>query len=121
MRDIPPARKVRSGQGSSPHMTTTCSSGSECPLSCSLRWAVHSVTELITLGKHLPAEADEALLWLAEGIPPEEVREAVAAPARAKVDPADLAAALEHPEHESPVRHHSHRRRAGSDAGGTPG
>ena len=54
--------------------------------------------DLVTLGKHLPAEADEALLWLAEGIPPEEVREAVAAPAREKVDPADLAAALEHPD-----------------------
>ena len=53
---------------------------------------------MVTLGKHLPAEADEALLWLAEGIPPEEVREAVAAPARQKVDPADLAAALEHPD-----------------------
>jgi AAA domain/UvrD-like helicase C-terminal domain len=60
--------------------------------------AVRSITELVTLGKHLPAEADEALLWLAEGIPPEEVREAVAAPARLKVDPADLAAALEHPD-----------------------
>jgi hypothetical protein len=59
--------------------------------------AVGSVPELVALGKHLPAEADEALLWLAEGIPPEEVREAVTAP-RGEVDPTDLAAALEHPD-----------------------
>jgi hypothetical protein len=60
--------------------------------------AVHSIKDLVTLGKHLPAEADEALLWLAEGIPPEEVREAVVVPAKKKVDPADLVAALEHPD-----------------------
>ncbi|MGO9921584.1 MAG: UvrD-helicase domain-containing protein [Isosphaeraceae bacterium] len=60
--------------------------------------ALSSVTELVTLGKHLPAEADEALLWLAEGIPPDEIREAVASHARKKVDPHDLVAALEHPD-----------------------
>jgi len=40
--------------------------------------AVREVKDLVSLGKHLPAEADEALLWLAEGIPIEEVRDAVA-------------------------------------------
>ena len=60
--------------------------------------AVKSIRDMVTLGKHLPAEADEALLWLAEGIPPDEIREAVAMPTKKKVDPADLAAALEHPD-----------------------
>jgi hypothetical protein len=60
--------------------------------------AVGSITELAALGKHLPAEADESLYWLADGVPPEEIREAVAAPTDKKVDPADLAAALEHPD-----------------------
>ncbi|QDV37674.1 UvrD-helicase domain-containing protein [Tautonia plasticadhaerens] len=60
--------------------------------------SVRSVRELVSLGRHLPAEADEALLWLAEGIPPPEVREAVAVPAGGRVDPDDLAAALEHPD-----------------------
>ena len=60
--------------------------------------AVRSVPALVSLGRHLPAEADEALLWLAEGIPPAEVREAVAVPAGGRVDPDDLAAALEHPD-----------------------
>ena len=60
--------------------------------------AVHSVRDLVSLGKHLPDEADEALLWLAEGIPPDEVREVVVAPRPRRVDPDDLAAALEHPD-----------------------
>jgi len=60
--------------------------------------AVREVKDLVSLGKHLPAEADEALLWLAEGIPPEEVRDAVAATPKQKVDPKNLAAALEHPD-----------------------
>lgn len=60
--------------------------------------AVRSLPDLVNLGRHLPAEADEALLWLAEGIPPDEVREAVAATPQRRVDPADLAAALQHPD-----------------------
>ena len=52
--------------------------------------AVRAVKDLISLGKHLPAEADEALLWLAEGIPPEEVRDAVATTPKKKVDPKNL-------------------------------
>ena len=66
--------------------------------------AVREVKGLISLGKHLPAEADEALLWLAEGIPPEEVRDAVATTPKKKVDPKNLAAALEHPDTKSFTR-----------------
>lgn len=55
--------------------------------------------ELQVLIKHLPAEAAEALVWLAEGIPVDEIREAVAAaPAKVKVDTDDLTAALQHPD-----------------------
>src|SRR5262249_46349873 len=39
--------------------------------------AVRTQDELLALIKHLPAEAAEALLWLAEGMPAEEVRAAV--------------------------------------------
>jgi superfamily I DNA/RNA helicase len=61
--------------------------------------AVRTPEELLTLSKHLPAEAAEALLWLAEGMPPEEVRAAVTtAPRKERVDTMDLAVALEHPD-----------------------
>lgn len=61
--------------------------------------AVRTPDELLALNKHLPAEAAEALMWLAEGMPPEEVRSAVAtAPQKEPVDTTDLAAALEHPD-----------------------
>ncbi len=61
--------------------------------------AVAKPDELLSLTKHLPAEAAEALTWLAEGLPPDEVREAVAVQtAKEKVDAADLAAALQHPD-----------------------
>jgi hypothetical protein len=59
--------------------------------------AVQTRDSLLALGKHLPAEASEALTWLAEGVPPEEVREAVEGACKA-VDTADLAKALEHPD-----------------------
>jgi hypothetical protein len=59
--------------------------------------AVLTRDSLLALGKHLPAEASEALTWLAEGVPPEEVREAVEGAGKA-VDTADLAKALEHPD-----------------------
>ncbi len=59
--------------------------------------AVRNKDELLALGKHLPTEASEALTWLAEGVPPEEVREAVEV-SPGKVDTADLAKALEHPD-----------------------
>jgi hypothetical protein len=55
--------------------------------------AVQKPNELLALNKHLPAECAEALMWLAEGMPPEEVRAAVL------VQPSkDLSAALEHPD-----------------------
>lgn len=58
--------------------------------------AVKSPEELLALIKYLPAEAAEALTWLTEGIPVEEVRTAVAVhPVKEKVDTGDLAAALE--------------------------
>jgi len=61
--------------------------------------AVKNGEELLSLVKHLPAEAAEALTWLNEGIPVEEVRVTVAvAPAKKAVDTADLAAALENPD-----------------------
>ena len=73
--------------------TTTCCSPSAVPevLLPAVR-AVKTPDELLALIKHLPAEAAEALIWLAEGMPPEEVRAAVAvAPTKEKVDTADLA------------------------------
>ncbi|TVS13642.1 MAG: DNA helicase, partial [Planctomycetaceae bacterium] len=60
--------------------------------------AITTLSDLDKLAKHLPAEAAEALHWLAEGIPPEEVREAVSAAASASVDTGDFAAALKHPD-----------------------
>src|SRR6516165_5544724 len=59
--------------------------------------AVRTADQLLALNKHLPAECAEALMWLAEGMPPEEVRAAVAQPRVEQVDTADLAAALAHP------------------------
>jgi superfamily I DNA/RNA helicase len=59
--------------------------------------AVQNSSQLLALTKHLPAESAEALTWLAEGVSPEEVRQAVVTPAT-KVDPTDLAAALQHPD-----------------------
>jgi superfamily I DNA/RNA helicase len=60
--------------------------------------AVRSTDELLALNKHLPAECAEALTWLAEGIPPDEIRAAVAQPKVEKVNTGDLAAALVHPD-----------------------
>jgi hypothetical protein len=61
--------------------------------------AVRTPEEMLAMCRHIPAEAAEALVWLAEGIPPAEVREAVPAPTRrGRFDPADLAAALTHPD-----------------------
>ena len=63
--------------------------------------AVRAINELVNLdklAKHLPAEAAEALHWLAEGIPIDEVREAVSSSTSNTIDTADLAAALNHPD-----------------------
>jgi superfamily I DNA/RNA helicase len=62
--------------------------------------AVESEDELLALGQHLPAEAAEALYWLAEGMPPEEVLDAMTTPTpvREEVDTRDLEKALQHPD-----------------------
>jgi superfamily I DNA/RNA helicase len=60
--------------------------------------AISTLSDLDKLSKLLPDEAAEALHWLGEGIPPEEVREAFSASAAASVDTNDLAAALQHPD-----------------------
>ena len=58
--------------------------------------AVKTQDGLLALLKHMPAEAAEALTWLAEGLPADEVRAAVTTtPKKVKVDTGDLAAALE--------------------------
>jgi mRNA-degrading endonuclease RelE of RelBE toxin-antitoxin system len=59
---------------------------------------VRKPDDLLALNKHLPAECAEALMWLLEGLPPDEVREAVATQKKVKVDTTDLAKALEHPD-----------------------
>jgi superfamily I DNA/RNA helicase len=57
--------------------------------------AVKKPDALLALVKHLPAEAAEALTWLAEGLPIKEVQDAVTvAPAKEKVDTKDLSTAL---------------------------
>ena len=63
--------------------------------------AVRAVSDpggLLALGKHLPAEAAEALFWLADGESPEAVREALATPKGGAVDASDLVTALRHPD-----------------------
>jgi superfamily I DNA/RNA helicase len=58
--------------------------------------AVKTQDGLLSLLKHLPAEAAEALTWLGEGLPVDEVQAAVTVtPIKAKVDTGDLVAALE--------------------------
>ena len=59
---------------------------------------VRKPDDLLALNKHLPAECAEALMWLLEGLPSDEVREAVATQRKVKVDTTDLAKALEHPD-----------------------
>src|SRR4051812_3301641 len=58
--------------------------------------AVKTQDALLALVKHLPAEAAEALTWLGEGNPVEEVRAAVTiTPAKQAVNTEDLGTALE--------------------------
>ena len=62
--------------------------------------AVQTESELQQLVPHLPGEAAEALLWLADGLAPDEVLEvmtASSAPSR-EVDTRDLETALSHPD-----------------------
>jgi superfamily I DNA/RNA helicase len=60
--------------------------------------AVRHTEELYALGRHLPGEVAEALVWLAEGESPESVREAMASQTKPAVDTSDLAEALRHPD-----------------------
>jgi superfamily I DNA/RNA helicase len=61
--------------------------------------AVKNADGLVALGKHLPEEVAEALAWLADGEPPESIREAMSGKAKGEeVDTSDLAAALRHPD-----------------------
>ncbi len=60
--------------------------------------AISTLANLDKLAKHLPVEAAEALHWLGEGIPLEEIREAVSTVATTNVDTNDFAAALQHPD-----------------------
>jgi hypothetical protein len=60
--------------------------------------AIKASTDLLALGKHLPDEAAEALVWLAEGDSPATVREAMGRRPTDKVDTTDLAASLRHPD-----------------------
>ena len=60
--------------------------------------AITKAEQLLALAKHLPSEAAEALMWLAEGIPADEVRESLTGQARKQIDTSDLAKSLEHPD-----------------------
>jgi superfamily I DNA/RNA helicase len=61
--------------------------------------AVKTQDALLALVKHLPAESAEALTWLGEGNPVEEVRAAVTVtPAKETVNTEDLGQALENPD-----------------------
>lgn len=60
--------------------------------------AIRQLSNFEKLAKHLPAEAAEALYWLAEGLPVEEVRDAVSVSKKPSVDTDDLVAALDHPD-----------------------
>src|SRR5262245_20734366 len=67
----------------------------------SLLPSVRAVTNKVvfqSLVPHLPSEAAEALTWLAEDIPVDEVREMIAAQPKKQVDTNDLEKALEHPD-----------------------
>jgi UvrD/REP helicase N-terminal domain len=60
--------------------------------------ALKAADGLVSLGKHLPAEVAEALVWLADGESPDSVREAMTVTTKEDVDTSDLAEALRHPD-----------------------
>ena len=69
--------------------------------------AVKTQDALLALVKHLPAEAAEALTWLGEGIPVEEVRAAVPiTPVKETVNPQGPGHGAGEPRHQASVRHH---------------
>ena len=67
---------------------------------------VRQPDDLLALNKHLPAECAEALMWLVEGLPPDEVRAAVGQPKNAQVDTGGLGEGSGTPGFSTPVRHH---------------
>ena len=108
-----PRRRRPGSRACSTPSTTTCCSPSACPQACCPPCGpCKTQDDLLALVKHLPAEAAEALTWLAEGIPPEEVRAAVTVtPAKETVNTEDLAHGPGEPRHQAPVRHHPVARR----------
>jgi superfamily I DNA/RNA helicase len=62
--------------------------------------AVESQDKLLALGAHLPAEATEALYWLADGLKPGEVKDALEQQSKTNkvVDTDDFEKALDHPD-----------------------
>ena len=61
--------------------------------------ALRKQDDLLRFGKFLPEESSEALTWLAEGIPPDEVRASYAAvKSEGDVDTTDFEKALQHPD-----------------------
>jgi UvrD/REP helicase N-terminal domain/UvrD-like helicase C-terminal domain len=60
--------------------------------------AVADKNGLQLLSAHLPSEAAEALIWLDEGIPVDEIRDLIASHPKKQIDTSDLARALEHPD-----------------------
>jgi superfamily I DNA/RNA helicase len=61
--------------------------------------AVKTPEALLALSKHLPAEASEALTWLGEGVPIDEVQAVVTVtPVKETVNPEDLGRALDNPD-----------------------
>ena len=60
--------------------------------------AIKQAANLDKLAQHLPAEAAEALQWLAEGFSVEDVRGVVSVSTKTSVDATDLEAALDHPD-----------------------
>lgn len=94
---VPPQKQAKSGLFDQFEDELLLSFGIPVVLLPAVR-GVRQPDELLALNKHLPAECAEALMWLVEGMPPEEVREAVATTKKAKVDTTDLAKALEHPD-----------------------
>jgi superfamily I DNA/RNA helicase len=72
--------------------------GIPAPLLPSVR-SIRTSDGLLALSQHLPAEAAEALTWLAEGLPVEEIRAALTVtPPKDVVDTTDLEAALDKPD-----------------------
>ncbi|MCU1267561.1 MAG: UvrD/REP helicase [Acidobacteria bacterium] len=60
--------------------------------------AVRTKEEMLALTQHIPTEAAEALIWLSEGVPPDEVRAALRTAPTEKIDTEDFDKALQNPD-----------------------